>query len=85
MKPGFRIPDKSWGFNNSIDLMLKWSLGERDERISLKNLLLHLGLPPKTGSGAEFANLYVEDRESAIEYLRTDVCSLETIAERMGV
>jgi hypothetical protein len=82
---GFTLPDKLWSLRNSIDLMARWSFGDREERISLANLAEFLGLPPKTGSGKDFAPLWHTNKEAAIEYLQLDVELLEMAAKRMGV
>jgi hypothetical protein len=83
--PGFRPPNKVWELRNSIDLMDRWSLGDKQDRISLKNLARFLDLPPKLGDGADFATLLQTDYEAAVEYLKRDVELVELIAQRMRV
>ena len=61
----------SWAF----DTMTYWSMGGRDsrDRISLDMLAWALGVGRKTGSGADFAALYAESKEKAVEYLKNDL------------
>lgn len=48
------------------DTMLLWSLGDRENRISLPNLCRHLGIKPPVGDGAEVARQYREGETDAI-------------------
>ncbi|MEZ5275513.1 MAG: hypothetical protein R3F07_03930 [Opitutaceae bacterium] len=45
----------------------------------------HLGCGAKTCSGADFAGLFEEDRQAAIEYLENDIRMTYDCAVRMGV
>ncbi len=69
---------------NSIDLMERWGLGDKQDRISLKDIAKFFDLPPKTGDGADFANLWATNKEAAIEYLKLDIELTEMVAKRMG-
>lgn len=79
------IPIKSWGIENSIDLMDYWKMGVCEDWISLDNLAKHLGFAPKLGNGKDFSALWHSDRAAAEAYLKQDVELLELIAKRMGV
>lgn len=71
--------------NQFVDLLEIWQCGDRGELISLDRLSRFLGVGEKTGSGADFARLWKEDRPQAIEYLRRDIALTRACAERMGV
>jgi hypothetical protein len=66
-----------------IDLATYWQMGNRDEMISLDALARFLGLPGKKGNGLRFSHLWKENREEAIEYLRTDLEITTQAARRM--
>lgn len=83
--PGFRAPNKPWDLQNSVDLVEKWTLGDKQEYISMKNVALFMDLPPKLGEGADFATLWQTDRGAAETYLQRDVELVELMANRMGV
>lgn len=53
------------------------------EHVSLNSLAISLGLPGKTGNGADFAAKYKEDRKAALEYLTHDVWLTAEVAKRM--
>jgi hypothetical protein len=55
------------------DLAEVWSCGDRSETISLDRLARLCGLPGKSGSGADFARLWTEDRQAALSYLENDL------------
>jgi len=55
------------------DLLALWQCGDRAESISLDRLARVLGLPGKTGSGADFARLFGENRPAALAYLENDL------------
>ena len=46
-------------------------------------LAKHLGVGQKTGSGADFAKLWVEDRAKALAYLESDLTLTKLCFERM--
>jgi len=72
-----------WAFS-TYDAMLDWQCGNyRDANISLDTLSRALGVGKKTGSGADFAKLYAEDRDAALAYLRNDVLLTDAVCERM--
>lgn len=73
-----------------VDLLAIWRCGQFggggfNGSISLNRLALAMGIPGKSGSGAEFARLWVEDRVAAIDYLRQDIIVTDSIAAAMGV
>lgn len=66
-----------------IDLQEIWKCGNYDQRVSLDMLAKTLGLGAKTGSGADFAKLWTEDRKAALEYVSNDLTLTRLCAERM--
>lgn len=68
-----------------IDLMDLWKCGDYQASIKLDHLARFLGCRAKTGSGADFARLYVEDRDAAIAYLENDIHMTYDCAVKMGV
>lgn len=68
-----------------IDLMDLWKCGDYQATIKLDHLARFLGCGAKTGSGADFARLYEEDRDAAIAYLENDIRMTYDCAVRMGV
>lgn len=67
------------------DLAELWQCGDRTETISLDRLARVLGLPGKTGDGADFARLFREDRPAALAYLENDLKLTRAIFERVSV
>lgn len=73
-----------WNWNADIlDLRLLWQMGDRQAHGSLDVISRFLGLAGKTGSGKDFAKLYAEDREKALEYLARDVALTEAVYLKM--
>lgn len=77
-KHGIQPPSRwldltQWRAKWAFDTMLAWSLGNREQRISLDLLAWVLLGKRKSGSGADFAMLYETDREKALTYLRNDL------------
>jgi hypothetical protein len=68
-----------------VDLREEWQLGDRQARGSLDTIARYLGVGEKNGHGEEFARLWREDRDRAIEYLRRDVELTARIAEVLGM
>jgi hypothetical protein len=66
-----------------LDLQEVWKCGNYDQRVSLDTLAKTLGLGAKTGSGADFARLWAEDRKAALEYVSNDLTLTRRCAERM--
>lgn len=79
------VPTRLWDLERSIDLADYWKIGDRQDYISLDNLLKFLGLPGKLGKGKDFAALWDSDRAAAEKYLERDVVSLRMIADIFGV
>lgn len=65
------------------DLAELWQCGDRTETISLDRLARLCGLPGKTGSGADFARLWRDDRKAALDYLTTDLTLTRDLWHRM--
>tara|TARA_Y100000593_G_C4275138_1_gene319627 strand:- start:1256 stop:1450 length:195 start_codon:yes stop_codon:yes gene_type:complete len=61
-----------------------WSLGVYGERISLDNFCKFLGVKGKSGSGQFFSELYEEDHDAAIEYLKNDLDITAKVWEKCG-
>lgn len=56
-----------------VDLRDTWNLYTYGAKGSLNDISMLLEIGKKTGNGADFARLWTEDREKAVEYLKTDV------------
>ena len=67
-----------------VDLMDLWKIGNGGFA-SLDSAARALGVGRKTGSGADFARLWSEDRPAAIAYLKNDLDMTADVAFRMGV
>jgi hypothetical protein len=68
-----------------MDLMDRWCLGNREDRISLDEAGRFLGCGRKNGSGKDFAGLLLSDPESAKGYLRNDLLLTRAVGKRIGV
>jgi hypothetical protein len=67
------------------DLAALWRLSDfRGPVPSLAELASFFGLPPKTGKGADFAELLRYDHAAAREYLTNDLVITWRLAERLG-
>lgn len=69
-----------------IDLMEVWSLGNRQQTISLKNMANLLGVGTKSDDGKHFSELWFGDADSrkrALEYAANDVNLTYAIADRI--
>lgn len=76
---GVRVPlglrEGRFLHSSIVDLAELWACGSRDprDRVSLANLAKHLSIGIKSGSGADFAELWATNRDQALEYLRNDL------------
>jgi len=87
---GVRVPmgviNRCRNYDLHIDLMELWQCGDRQYKTrGLDYMSKSLGLSGKTGSGKDFAQLFAEDQERALDYLRSDVVLTYKCAKRMGV
>lgn len=86
---GIKVPFCLWEgryFTGAIvDLAETWACAGRDPRdkVSLDTLSKFLGVGAKTGNGADFARLWVENVEQAVAYLRNDLVLTQLCHERM--
>jgi len=76
------LRDRYWR-TGLVDLMDKWTCGNREQRISLDSLAKALRVGAKTGSGADFAALWATDKAKALAYLENDLTLTRLCAERM--
>lgn len=75
-KPRYPFPD------SIVDLREVAKAGCREhETGGLDGLLRSLGLPPKTGSGADFPALWLKDPAAALDYNRDDLDREHAVAE----
>lgn len=81
---GLMINDRYW-HDSFKDTMKLWACGSFNGFTKLDDLARYLGIPGKTGNGADFARLFREDRPAAIAYLKTDLMLTHTVATRLGV
>ncbi len=87
-KLGVKVPrfirrGRYWA-DEMIDLRNDWQMGDRECRGSLNSICKHLGLGQKTGSGKDFAALWVLDRAKAFEYLKQDLNLTAQVATIFG-
>ncbi len=91
---GINVPPSIWrparyGFSDSvIDLEEIWKAlcGLAPAQcVSLSSVLTELGLPAKSGDGAEFGKLWEADKAAALEYNAQDLRCEAALAERLGV
>jgi DNA polymerase elongation subunit (family B) len=68
-----------------VDLREEWQLGDRQARGSLDAIAKYLGVGQKNGHGEDFARLWKENRDRAVEYLRRDVEPTAKIAEVLRI
>lgn len=73
-----------WG-DQITDLRDVWQMGDRQASGSLDTIAKHLGIGKKSGSGANFANLWNENLEQAIDYIKNDLSLTAEIAKKLGV
>lgn len=88
--PSVRLLDRSRYYVPWIvDTMEIWQAGSRDKYVSLGDVAKFLGVGEKSGSGADFARLFLSsdpaERQQAIDYAAHDVDLNYEVAERMGV
>jgi hypothetical protein len=74
-----------WLPSQCRDVLDVWRVGDRTERISLDRLARYLGLPGKTGSGADFAGLWAMDPTAALDYLAHDLRLTHAVACKLGL
>jgi hypothetical protein len=72
-----------WG-DCVVDLRDWWQLGDRQARGSLDSIAKHLGVGSKTGSGADFAGLLLNNPQAAAAYLVRDLELTRAVAVRLG-
>lgn len=86
---GIKVPDEftigRWLPSGCIDIADTWACGNREDRVSLDTLAKFFGVGAKNGSGADFAKLFSEDRDSAIEYLFNDLRLTHRIAQILNL
>lgn len=70
---------------DAMDVMEAWTMGDRQQRISLDRMARHFGLGGKVGSGKNFAPLYKQDKPAALDYLRQDLQLTKLCAQKMGI
>lgn len=68
-----------------IDIMQLWKVGDYQATVKLDTLARWLGLPGKSGNGADFASLLKTDRAAALAYLERDLEITEKCAIALGV
>ena len=85
IRPPFYQGWHPWRQDRWIDLMETWTMGNREDRASLDAIAKFFGVGAKSGSGADFARLWAEDRPAALKYLENDLNLTRAVAERMGV
>lgn len=76
-------PRYPWS-DSIIDLIDVWKAGQFTEKhTSLNMALRHLGLPEKTGNGADFGKLWASDKGAALVYNSDDLDREMQVAKRL--
>lgn len=73
-----------WG-REVVDLRDVWQLGDKHAVGSLATIAGHLGVGVKSGSGLDFAALWIVNRTEALKYLENDLVLTQKIAQRLGI
>lgn len=81
--PGF-VRDGRWWGSRFVDLREIWQLGDREAGGGLDELSRFFGHGQKLGSGANFAKLYHESPDLALEYLEQDLRLTQALYRRIG-
>jgi hypothetical protein len=81
--PNWLPREGRWIYGTNYDLFALWQLGDRSESISLDRLARLCGLSGKTGSGADFARLWKDDRKAALDYLELDLELTRALWQKM--
>lgn len=76
------LSDYKWPQSRFIDLMLVWSCGSK-EYVKLDTVAKFFGVGQKNGDGKFFKEMYEEDVEKALEYLKNDVAMTVAVAQKM--
>ena len=68
-----------------IDLRMVWGFWDRQAKGTLGEICAALGIPPSSGSGADFARLYADPqtRPEALAHLHDDLDRTRRVAERI--
>jgi hypothetical protein len=78
-------PRYPWS-ENIVCLQEVWLAGSGAQfgtRVSLATVLRELGLPPKSGSGADFGAMWVRSRAEALQYNAADLAIEMQVAQRL--
>lgn len=81
----FGVREGRYWNDRITDLRDVWQMGDRQASGSLDTIAKHLGIGKKSGSGADFAKLWNENREQAIAYIKNDLSLTAEIAKKLGV
>ena len=71
-----------------VDLLKLWDCGEHDSEsgsAKLDMISKTLGGTGKNGNGADFHNIYIEDRKRALDYATNDLRQTQLVAIKMGI
>ena len=91
---GISVPKTIWGLwrdrfqlhDGIVDLMAVVMAGNREfAGYSLGNVSKWFGLGSKTGDGARFGELYRQDKEAALAYVKQDIELTRALAYRVGL
>lgn len=84
MKPSPILRAGRYWSPHCVDVREMWQLGNREAEGNLDMVSRFLGGKGKTGDGAEFAGLWAEDKEKALEYLHNDLEQTKLLYELMA-
>lgn len=75
-----------WWNGNIVDVLERWCcFSNRFEGNSLGAVAKATGIGEKTGDGKDFAKLFVEDRQAALDYCGMDLELTAKLAQRLGI
>jgi DNA polymerase elongation subunit (family B) len=83
IKPPSIIRRGRYWADSIIDLMELWAFFRQEQRESLNTICRALGFGEKSGSGKDFAELWANDREKAVEYCKNDLRLTKSLYEKL--
>lgn len=82
--PVIRVSNARYWSPRFIDLAERFTLGRYGEKVKLDSAAKFLRVGSKSGNGADFADLWKNDRQAATAYLINDLNITAGVAARMG-
>lgn len=83
IRPPLILRNGRYWSKDIIDLREVWQMGDKQAHGSLDTVSRFLGQAGKAGEGSQFAELWADNRDVALTYLKTDLLLTQALAERM--